>query len=293
MKLLQVDYQKLVIGTFRKMQREKKVPRLLDDLSRANLRQECLNVYDKKIQNGEPEETETLTAFFGVPNRGSFRMLIADSRADKFRPLESLLNNRVQHPNHVNFELLAWLIDFQPRPFVRDKQVFLSDDQLAMLNGGKIVSPKTEPIGDPIPLTPRSTGTLFTKILSNLKALSGRYIFRKEIAFGLGLLAVVMGAYFTLPANRSINYNNSYQLTTAHPSTIDSQSVYSDSTTLVPERKQKLVSPNPKTLPRCQAITRELTQYTRSTKEGDLCWQHAKMAHEKQILLIDGSRFSY
>jgi hypothetical protein len=82
----------------------------------ANIRQECLNVYNERIKKGELEE-DILKAFFGVPPVGkSFDYVIERYHADKFRPLRSLIKRKIRIPSLVTVELLAWLIDFNPRP---------------------------------------------------------------------------------------------------------------------------------------------------------------------------------
>jgi hypothetical protein len=116
MSLLFIDYTNLVIKAYEEKRESNRLSRLLMHPTTANIRQECLNVYNERIKKGEVEE-DILRAFFGVPPAGkSFDYIIERYPADKFRPLRSLIKRKIRNPSLVNVELLAWLIDFNPRP---------------------------------------------------------------------------------------------------------------------------------------------------------------------------------
>ncbi|MEJ0104203.1 MAG: hypothetical protein WDO19_17275 [Bacteroidota bacterium] len=141
MQLSHPDYIILVIEAYKKRLKDNELSPLLATLTRANIRQECLNVYTERIKKGEKEETNTLRAFFGVPPAGkNFGYLIEKCNLDKFRPLESLIKKRINNPGMANIELLAWLIDFRLRPYVFGMDVILNDEELAIL-GKRIDDP--------------------------------------------------------------------------------------------------------------------------------------------------------
>lgn len=116
MPLLFIDYTKLVLKAYEEKSETNMLPQLLVHPTTANIKQECLNVYNERLNKGEEEEN-TLRAFFGVPPSGrNFGYVIERLNPDKFRPLQSIIKGEVKHPAQVNVELLAWLIDFIPRP---------------------------------------------------------------------------------------------------------------------------------------------------------------------------------
>ncbi|HEX2628569.1 MAG TPA: hypothetical protein VHM26_06155 [Chitinophagaceae bacterium] len=137
MRLSHPDYITLVVEAYKKKQSENNLSPLLANLTRANIRQECLNVYNERIGQAEKEETDTLRAFFGVPQAGKdFSDLIEDFDLDKLRPLENLMRKKIKNPAMPNVELLAWLIDFKPRPYFYGMEIILSTDQSAIINDG-------------------------------------------------------------------------------------------------------------------------------------------------------------
>ncbi len=127
------DYTKLVYASFKKKQEDSEHP-LLSAFTRSAIRQQCLNVYRERIKRGERQELSTLQNFFGVPDKGEdFSSLIEWYPLDKFRPLENLMQGRIQSPAPANVELLAWLIDFKHRPFKVGMNVQLADEEIASL----------------------------------------------------------------------------------------------------------------------------------------------------------------
>lgn len=137
MKLAYSDYIKLVVATFNKMKQAGDLSPLLTTITRASIRQECFNIYTERVKKGEREETNTLKAFFGVPAVDQdFASVIEYFRLDKFRALEGLIKKGKRNPGSESVELLAWLINFQHRPYGRE--VILSDEELAIVNDGKV-----------------------------------------------------------------------------------------------------------------------------------------------------------
>src|SRR5690606_5939735 len=118
MRIDHCDYTKLVFAAFKKRQCDNVKPQL-PVFTRASIKQECLNVYDKRKSKGGKVESKVLQDFFGVPEDGqNWRDLIELFPLDKFRPLENFMRGGIQNPDMANVELLAWLIDFKHRPYV-------------------------------------------------------------------------------------------------------------------------------------------------------------------------------
>ncbi len=117
MPLLFKDYTDLVLKAYEEKRNANLLSRLLMQPTTANIRQDCLNVYNDRINKGQKLEENILTAFFGVPPAGkNFGYVIARYPPDKFRPFQKFIKGEIKNPSLATVELLAWLIDFNPRP---------------------------------------------------------------------------------------------------------------------------------------------------------------------------------
>ena len=133
MRLTYLDYTNLVMAAYKRMLQNGELSPLLATITRGNIRQQCLNVYKERTQNGESEERNVLEAFFGVPPEGkNFALLIEFFDLDKFRQIEKLLKKGLKNPGVEDIELLAWLINFPHRPYGRE--VLLDTEELKAIN---------------------------------------------------------------------------------------------------------------------------------------------------------------
>lgn len=81
----------------------------------AKLKRECLLVFDKRYLK---KDERALSSFFDQREDGpAYRLAIKKMAADKFRPLNIVLRKGAGKTDEKNIELLAWLTDFQPRPY--------------------------------------------------------------------------------------------------------------------------------------------------------------------------------
>jgi len=80
----------------------------------GDFRNECINVFrERPLSNDD----EALRLFFGATDlKMGFAKKIENSKADKYRQMPKLLKGDISNPNRKYIELLAWLIDFNPRP---------------------------------------------------------------------------------------------------------------------------------------------------------------------------------
>jgi len=109
------DYKKEVIDAFILKKTSGQLPLRLTEPTPAGLRDECLDRYREAHSQ---KDEESLKIFFG--SRGSaadYYRLIETTEIDKFRPLVSFLRKPSINTKTKNIELLAYLIDFEPRPF--------------------------------------------------------------------------------------------------------------------------------------------------------------------------------
>ena len=109
------DYKKEVFDFYKQKKDASDPSFLLRDLKPASIRKTCLTVFkDRFLQKDE----WFLKSFFGVPvNKGDYTKKIESLPTAKFRPLQNFLNDPSIDTSKDNIELLAWLTDFEPRPF--------------------------------------------------------------------------------------------------------------------------------------------------------------------------------
>lgn len=111
------EYQEKVLVTYKKKCEAGGPSLILSKPTTAKLKKECLRIYDKRYTS---EDDDILSTFFNVDKIGiDFRKTIAKATPGTFRALWNHLNNDSIKTNERNSDLLAWLIDFKPRPSFR------------------------------------------------------------------------------------------------------------------------------------------------------------------------------
>jgi len=109
------EYQDLVLAAFKKKLDDKLLPLELVSPTRKSLKKYS---YDVCLQRYDPKDELLLSSFFGQrDNPGAYANAIDLSKAEKFRTLHNFLNDKTESTDFVNISMLAWLIDFQPRPY--------------------------------------------------------------------------------------------------------------------------------------------------------------------------------
>jgi hypothetical protein len=111
------DYPDQVLATYLMKKKDGALSRYLNNPTTANLKRECLSVYDKRYT---PEDDNILSLFFNIDEiTNDFRKNILDVSVGSFRALSNHLKGSQAKTHERNTELLAWLIDFKPRPSIR------------------------------------------------------------------------------------------------------------------------------------------------------------------------------
>jgi len=115
-----VDYTKLVLCSYVERKAHNKLsPRLIHPTP-AKLKEECEAVFSARY---ERKDQRTLNVFFGEGSEGEAGLkAIKRCETDKFKPLANFLIKKTQTTEDKNIELLAWLIDFDQRPYEYGKQ---------------------------------------------------------------------------------------------------------------------------------------------------------------------------
>jgi hypothetical protein len=127
------DYRKIVFAAYLKKKNEGGLSSNLLDPTPGNVREECLIVYRERERNSKDDEI--FRQFFkGVDKEKGYLAVLEGSLAEKFKQMPNILKGRVPKHGIRYAELLAWLIDFQPRPstsyytsFYKDKPTDVED----------------------------------------------------------------------------------------------------------------------------------------------------------------------
>lgn len=114
MKKVFKDYSDHVLETYRDKKLKNPPFWPLANPSPAKIRDECLNVYRNRYSK---KDEEFLKSFFGETNsREDCLRKIEHCDINKLKPLKSFIKGDTENPGHIIIELLAWLLDVQPRP---------------------------------------------------------------------------------------------------------------------------------------------------------------------------------
>lgn len=114
------DYRLLVLKDYQEKKAGNALSLRLRSPSPAQLRDECIAVCEERyLRKDEP----VLRTFFGKKDDvAGYIQAIKNHDTDKFKPLVNYLRGQVSSTDQKNIELLAWLINFEPRPFQLGKK---------------------------------------------------------------------------------------------------------------------------------------------------------------------------
>jgi len=108
------EYPELVLSTYKKMRDNGELHTIIPKATTAALKNACLKVYDSRYN---PEDADILSVFFNVDKmKCDFRKVISDVKSDYFKALWKHIRDKTDTTDERNSDLLAWLIDFKPRP---------------------------------------------------------------------------------------------------------------------------------------------------------------------------------
>jgi len=144
------DYQALVLRDYQQKKIAGPLSYRLINPTTADIRDECIAVlkerYDKK-------DEKVLSVFFGYKNGEQLtEELIWQLNIARFKPLVNFLRNPKIKTKEINVELLAWLIDFQPRPYdYQRKYPAVLPQFIVGAEKGETVKGSEENTGNPVP----------------------------------------------------------------------------------------------------------------------------------------------
>ena len=144
------DYQDIVLAAYKKMKDHGSLHGILPRETTTKLRSACLKVYASRH---DPKDLDILATFFDVDRMVcDIQKKLNESEPDDFRPLWNHITGGTVTTEERNTDLLAWLIDLEPRP---SSSYYLSADKTIKIGG--------KPIDDlftntPTPTTSTTTG---------------------------------------------------------------------------------------------------------------------------------------
>lgn len=110
------NYKEAVLSDYQKKKKDPNFSLNLLNPAPARLRDECGKVYEERYIPSDDDNM--LRLFFGPKNdTGDYLQIITKFDPDKFRPLVNFLKGITTDPEVKNVELLAWLLDFESRPY--------------------------------------------------------------------------------------------------------------------------------------------------------------------------------
>jgi hypothetical protein len=126
------DYRKVVFDAYQKKKREGSLSPNLLDPTPGNIREECLIIYRERERN--PKDDEIFRQFFkAVDKEKGYLPVLENSLAEKFKQMPKILKGGVPKPGLRYAELLAWLIDFKPRPSTSYYTSFYRDESFDLV----------------------------------------------------------------------------------------------------------------------------------------------------------------
>lgn len=136
-----VDYREKVVLAYRKKREANAISMNLLYPTPAKLKDECLNVYKERPS---PKDENTIRLFFGSKDEiTDYGQRIKKIEPDRFKPLINFLNGKTTGTDDKNIELLAWLIDFESRPYIYGHN-YKDDVEAAVETGSVGCSETTE-----------------------------------------------------------------------------------------------------------------------------------------------------
>lgn len=121
--------------------------------SPARLRNLCSRICEERFK---PKDLKTLQTFFGAcSDKASGLEAIGRYETDRFKALGNFLKGKTTTPDDKIVELLAWLIDFMPRPYDYEGSYPIEEDetgqQIAQKPSNRTdISVPESPIKEPI-----------------------------------------------------------------------------------------------------------------------------------------------
>ncbi|RFM26221.1 hypothetical protein [Deminuibacter soli] len=121
------DYELLVWQDYQKKKTANVLPVSLTEPTPGQLKTECAAVCNVRFRK---KDEKILVAVFGKnDDLKGYLTAIDQYKTDLFKSLVNYLKQETKSTSKKNIELLAWLIDFEPRPFEYGKKYVIKEEE--------------------------------------------------------------------------------------------------------------------------------------------------------------------
>lgn len=178
------DYKEKVILTYEEKKKANAISLNLIHPTPGKLKDECLIIYEERPL--KKDENLFRSFFESKEDITNFTGSIKTHDIDKFRPLVYFLKRKTTVPDNKNVELLAWLIDFEPRPYDRAfdyKGMYIPEGGDSPVTPEVPEPPVPLPIDEPIdPIPPTKKDLPIPPEIKGIKRIK-QIIIQKILAF--------------------------------------------------------------------------------------------------------------
>lgn len=121
--------------------------RFIQKITLVSLKKYCIFLIDEGLNNADDQ---TFRLFFNVAKEDNLKLGIQKFDNDKLRPIKSFLDGKTEAPSHPILEMIAILIDFNPRPFNKYLKSDCLDNNISTIENfaaeGKLIDESKEGI---------------------------------------------------------------------------------------------------------------------------------------------------
>ncbi|SHL14051.1 hypothetical protein SAMN05444266_102181 [Chitinophaga jiangningensis] len=204
------DYQQMIMQAYEHKKVKNTLPYGLKHLTPANVKEECIKRCTRAVSKRDEKIIRDFCA--DVDESRNCYAVIQRCDRDKFKPLVNYLKGKSEKTDVKNIELLAWLIDFNGRPWEYGKNISYEqclDAELSVETDGEVegkhqvhnttpaIDKETEkpeiPENPPVPLTLTSSGGKDSGVLNLLETRKKGLFKRKSVkTFAITVMAALV-----------------------------------------------------------------------------------------------------
>jgi hypothetical protein len=184
------EYRKLVLDDFEQKLAAGILPPEIIAPTRKSLRDHSIKVCTERYRK---KDEPLLKSFFGEKeNPAAYLIAVQKAEAEKFRTLNNFLKDRSKGTSFTNISILAWMIDFEPRPFREELELpLIGASELEIISEPILARQPESPELPPVPDNSNPIGDKTEKPLPTEKPGVVRLW-----AYATGLLFVSLTAYY-------------------------------------------------------------------------------------------------
>ncbi|MES2275983.1 MAG: hypothetical protein V4592_08170 [Bacteroidota bacterium] len=183
------EYRDLVLADFDRKVKAGLLPELTAS-TRSSIKAQCISVCMERYHR---KDEPLLSALFGRrENQAAYLAVIRNISAEDFRTLNNFLNDREIQTSFRNIRLLAWLADFEPRPYHYELELPLP------ILGDPVTGDEAADTVIDTPLLPREPiiGEKNKAVVDPPEGITGRGARKKVLWLVLLLMVLGAGGYY-------------------------------------------------------------------------------------------------